>query len=148
VSGSDGSLTDFINTQGDGDGQVPLVNTANPVELGKLGGTVISGFVAQVVLGLLQVVNAWKAFIVTPITGATEFLAGTDRASLKFGEVGQTGLINALFDPFTNAIATAWAGVGLEKFGLGAVLVAFALVLGSLWILLQAVSWIRSEGVV
>jgi len=148
VSGSsdDSSLTAFINTTDD-DGDVPLADPSNPVQLGKLAAAFGGGILAQVSLGLMQVVNAFETFIISPIQGMTEFIGEAPEPTLKWGYVGGDGLIDALFGPFIRSIYTAWH-LDLEQYGLAALLVAVALVLSSYWVIIRTIAEIRERGVV
>jgi len=122
MSDDGGAFTDFINSDDSTDSAsgYTIVDTANPVNWGRLGQSVLLSIVATVSLGIQQgVTNASETFV-TVLDGASSFI-GSAQLVDGFGFGGSAwvgdGLIGTLFVPILNAYREDLWAASIDQFG-------------------------------
>jgi len=140
---SDGSLTDFLNSddsvddptvkieKGDETRKFTLVDPSNPLNMMNALGAVLGSIVGVFAIGFLQFVQAVAAFFRGIYAGVSEFVT--------------TLFIDWLITPYTLSIRGAYL-MSLEEYGLAALPVSFAVALSSLFVLSVTIYWIRRRG--
>jgi len=132
-SGGDGLLT-FLNA--DTSGENPIVTAANPVNWGKLGKTIGTSIIATVAVGVTNITASVRDAGVSLFEGVAEFIAGGTLSPVSYGTGNGwfPGLTDVLFGGLNAAFQRAFE-FSAQQFGILALPVTVAIVLGSVYVL-------------
>ena len=128
---ADGGLTDYLNEQEGEDSSFTvngttytLVDTANPVQWGRVGTAIALSAVATVSVAFQGLVNSYVDGVLNIIGGLTSWVGDVNPDSLT-----GSGVIGALFLPVLRWYRDDLWDVSLEMFGVFGYLVAVAFTL-------------------
>lgn len=142
-------LEQFLNTISSS-GDVPIVDTSNPVLWGKLGLTLISSVIATLFLGWQRVVQAGSNAVTDVITGVTAFFTGSGPIALSPNmtelELAQAqGFILFLAYEADQFITVLWNGSLAQVPGFLQMPAAILVLLVTWWIVSQGLEFAREE---
>lgn len=142
-------LDRFLNTISS-DGDVPIVDTANPVRWSKLGLTLITSFIASVFIGWQRVLQAAVGGLEDIIMGVTGFFTGTGALQLSTDitelEIARSqGFILFLASEFDRFVSQLWDVALTGVPGFLQLPVAISALLATFWIVSQAIAFAREE---